>query len=141
MPPETQEMLTFEKRGRVTIGSFISTNMLDGATVTDFGNEVLEYIKRHPDTQLLLNFQKVTYMSSAALTELLRINQALRDNGGAVRLCSLTPTIRNVFQITNLEKLFFIHDDEDLDTAHKRFERALTIAAQEEAWADGNSDA
>lgn len=140
MPPETAPMLQFEKRGRVTIGTVVSTNMLDGANVTDFGNETLNYVKKHPGIHLLLNFRPVTYMSSAALTELLRINQALRDNGGSVRLCSLTPAIRNVFQITNLEKLFFIHDDEDADAAHKRFERALTIAAQEEAWADKNAD-
>lgn len=139
MPPETAPMLQFEKRGRVTIGTVVSTNMLDGANVTEFGNETLGYIKKHPGIHLLLNFRTVTYMSSAALTELLRINQALRDAGGSVRLCSLTPAIRNVFQITNLEKLFFIHDDEDVDAAHKRFERALTIAAQEEAWADKNA--
>lgn len=136
MPPETAPMLQFEKRGRVTIGSVVATNMLDGANVTVFGNESLKYIEKHQGVNLLLNFQNVTYMSSAALTELLRINQALRERGGSVRLCNLTPAIRNVFQITNLEKLFFIHDGEDLEAAHKRFERALTIAAQEEAWAE-----
>lgn len=136
MPPETAPMLQFEKRGRVTVGSVVSTNMLDGANVTEFGNEALKYVERHPGVNLLLDFSNVTYMSSAALTELLRLNQALGEQGGSVRLCNLTPAIRNVFQITNLEKLFYIHDGEDLEAAHKRFERALTIAAQEAAWAE-----
>lgn len=133
-------LMSFEKRGRVTIGSVVSTTMLDGANVTDFGNEVLSYLEQHAGTQLLLSFERVTYMSSAALTELLRINQAQRDAGDTVRLCSLSPIIRNVFEITNLEKLFYIHDDDDVDKAHTRFERALTIAAQEEAWAQPDAE-
>lgn len=140
MPNESAPLMSFEKRGRITIGSVVSASMLDGANVTGFGNEVLSYLKQHPGIHLLLNFEKVTYMSSAALTELLRINQAQRDANGTMRLCSLSPVIRNVFEITNLEKLFFIHDDDNVDKAHKRFERSLTIAAQEEAWAQPDAE-
>lgn len=134
-------LMKFEERGAISIGTVESAKMLDGANVTEFGNEVLAYVKEHPSIHLLLNFENVTYMSSAGLTELLRVNQALKGSKGSVRLCSLTENIRNVFEITNLEKLFFIHDDDSVDKAHKRFERSLAIADQEEAWAEPEPNA
>lgn len=134
-------LLNFEDRGRITVATIVSTNMLDGANVPDFGKEILAFVSEHPNANILLNFQNVIYMSSAALTELLRVNQVLREGGGSVRLCGLTDTIRNVFEITNLEKLFMIHDDDDVEGAFRRFDRALSIAAEEQAWSKRNSDA
>lgn len=125
----------FETLGRVTVGTVQETNTLDGMNVADFGNEVIEYIKDKDGLHLLLNFEYVTYMSSAALTELLRMNEALRETHGSVRLCNLSCDIRKVFQITNLDQLFGIHDDENVKKAAERFERSLAVAADEDAWA------
>ncbi|MEK7795291.1 MAG: STAS domain-containing protein [Candidatus Hydrogenedentota bacterium] len=135
MAPNRAPQLTFDSHRRVTVGTISESNMLDAMNVTEFGNEVLEFIKDKPGLQLLLNFEHVDYMSSAALTELLRINEALRTTAGSVRLCGLSKDIRKVFQITNLEKLFVIHEDETADLALKRFVRALEIAQEEKSWA------
>ncbi|MDP7638678.1 MAG: hypothetical protein QGG73_03035, partial [Candidatus Hydrogenedentes bacterium] len=59
---------------------------------------------------------------------------SLRNAHGSVRLTGLTNDIRKVFQITNLEKLFVIHDDDTVEQAVSRFERALSIAAEDDAW-------
>ncbi len=129
-----QPRLSFEVHGPITVGTLDEANMLDAMNVTEFGNEVLKYVDSKQQLQLLLNFQNVDYMSSAALTELLRINEAVRKLSGSVRLCGLTKDIRKVFQITNLEKLFVIHEDDTVNAALKRFERSLAIAAEENSW-------
>lgn len=134
MATNAQPRMTFDVHGPIVVGTLDEANMLDAMNVTDFGNSVLEYVKDKPGLNLLLNFENVDYMSSAALTELLRINEALRKNNGHVRLCGLTKDIRKVFQITNLEKLFVIHEDDSLQAALKRFERSLAIAAEEDSW-------
>ncbi len=141
MPENPVPLMTFEQRGAITLASVASTTMLDGANVPRFGSEVIDYVRAHPNVQMLLNFEKVDYMSSSALTEILRINQALKDAQGSVRLCGLTPNIRNVFQITNLEKLFVIHEDDSVDKAYKRFERSLAVAVEEDAWGSPDADA
>lgn len=128
-------LVRFEPINHITVGTIEGTNVLDGMNVADFGNHVLEFAKGKSELQLLLNFENITYMSSAALTELLRINEALSATKGSVRLCNLSCDIRKVFQITNLDRMFAIHDDEDLQTASKRFERSLSVAAKEDAWA------
>lgn len=126
--------LSFDKHGVITVGTISEANMLDAMNVTEFGNEVLAFVKGKDGVHLLLNFEHVDYMSSAALTELLRINENLRKTNGSVRLTGLTKDIRKVFQITNLEKLFVIHDDDAVDQAVSRFERALSITAEDDAW-------
>lgn len=134
MPTNPMPLLTFEKRGAITLGTVTGTNMLDGVSVPAFGNEALAFIAGKEALHLLLDFKQVEYMSSAALTELLRINDELRNTKGSVRLCNLSNEIRKVFQITNLEKLFVIHENDSTEAAMKRFERSLAVASEEETW-------
>lgn len=135
MSTDSEPIVKFEQRGPITIGTVHSTEMLDGMNVNDFGNELLTYVEANPGSHLLVDFESVRYMSSAGLTELLRINEALKKSNGSVRLCGLSKDIRKVFQITNLEKLFVIHEGDHVANAAKRFERSLAIAAEEDAWA------
>lgn len=136
---EKPPLLTYETVDGIVVGAVVGTSMLDGLCVTEFGVQVLEYVKDKPGLPLLLSFKNIDYMTSQGLTELLRINDALIAQGGSLRLCDVNAPIRRVFQITNLERLFSIHPDEDTETAVRRFARALSVAADEKAWA--NQDA
>jgi stage II sporulation protein AA (anti-sigma F factor antagonist) len=119
----------------ITVGTITGTTMLDGLHVADFGNQVVEFVKDRADLHLLLDFKNLTYMTSQGLTELLRINEAVKRGHGALRVCGVSPEIHRVFEITNLEKMFSIHPHESADEAALRFKRALSIAADEDAWA------
>lgn len=134
MSTDSLPKLTFETRGNITIGTVLSANMFDTMNVAEFGNQVLDYVRDKPRLNLLLSFEKVDYLSSAALTELLRINDAVKKASGSLRLCSLTEDIRKVFEITNLDKLFVVHAGDDVQSALKRFERSLAVEANEDAW-------
>ncbi len=127
-------IISFESKGDITLGTVVGTDSLDGAHTDAFGHEAVAYVKGKRGLNLLLDFRNVTYLSSAALTELLRIREALKGEGGKLRLCCLSCEIQRVFRITNLEKLFHIHGDEDTAEAVARFQRALKVAASEGAW-------
>lgn len=128
-------LVAFEQRGRITVATVQAASVLDALNVNEFGRQVLDYVKDKPELHLLLNFSSVKYLSSAALTELLRVNEAIRTVKGALRLTGLNPDIRDVFRITNLDKIFVIYEGET-DSALRKFERSLAIAAQEQAWTD-----
>jgi anti-sigma B factor antagonist len=134
------QYIDFSEQPPITIGNIVQTDVLDGSNVLDFGGQVLEYISENSTKQLLLSFENIRYMSSAALTELLRINQAIRENDGTVRLCAMNADIQNIFKITNLEKLFVIHENENLQTAASRFIRSLELAKEESAWSNSEAD-
>ena len=140
MTTDNTPQLSFDEHGAITVGTISEANMLDAMNVTEFGNEVLAFVKGKDGVHLLLNFANVDYMSSAALTELLRINENLGKANGSVRLTGLTSDIRKVFQITNLEKLFVIHEGDDIASATERFERSLDVADDEQAWAGRDED-
>lgn len=127
-----ESLLDFEQQGRITVGTIHSASVLDALNVTEFGQEAVVYVKKHRGVNLLLNFERVGYLSSAVLTELLRIKEAAEGNGGGLRLCALNDDIRKVFEITNLDKVFVIY--EDCEAAVKRYERSLDVEDQEKAW-------
>jgi anti-anti-sigma factor len=128
--------ITFDEYGPVTVGTIKAVDMLDENNVREFGRQVLAHVAARPDVCLLLNFEHVAFLSSAAITELLRILDACRPGGGQVRLCGLTDSIRSVFEITNLAGLFSVHRDDALDTALARFTRALSVRGAADGWDD-----
>ena len=128
-------LVRFQSSNQVTVGTIEGATVLDGMNVTDFGDDVIEYIKDKPGLHLLLNFNNITYMSSAGLTELLRIHHALGESKGSIRLCNLSGEIHKVFKITNLDQLFNAQGSEDVESAMRRYERSLAVAADEDAWA------
>jgi anti-sigma B factor antagonist len=134
------QYIDFSEQPPITIGNVVQTDVLDGSNVLEFGTQALDYISEHSTKQFLISFENVRYMSSAALTELLRINQAIRENKGTVRLCGMNQDIQNIFKITNLEKLFVIHENENLQAAASRFKRSLELAKEESAWSNSEAD-
>ena len=135
MSANREPLLDFETDGPVHIGTIKFSSVLSAANVAEFGQEVLNYIKAHPKLNLLLSFENVDYLSSAVLTELLRINSAIEESKGTLRLCAISPVIREVFEITNLDSVFTLHAD-SVEKDLKRFHRAIEIAEQEQAWTD-----
>lgn len=115
----------FNTSDSITIGTILNTEMLDGTNVATFGAQSLDYVQEHPGLNLLINFENIRYMSSAGLTELLRIREALKPQNGDVQLWGVNKDIANVFRITNLDKIFKIHHDESLDQARSCFSQSV----------------
>ncbi|NIA16556.1 MAG: STAS domain-containing protein [Nitrospiraceae bacterium] len=134
MTPETNPIVAFEQRGPITLAVIQETRMLDAINVAEFGRQLAERASALPAINLLLDFREVDYLSSAVLSELLRVNGIVEKNGGCVRLCGLASAIREVFQITNMEKIFTIYDAEDNADAVRRFVRSLDIERKEQSW-------
>ncbi|NUM55128.1 MAG: STAS domain-containing protein [Candidatus Hydrogenedentes bacterium] len=132
-------LVSFDVRGAITVGQIEAGSVLDAMNVSQFGAQVGDYVKRNPGLRLLLDFGRVEYLSSAVLTELLRINQACKADGGDLKLCSLNKDIAKVFEITNLDKLFTIYSA-PADEAVIKYARSLTIEAEETAWSHVQKD-
>lgn len=137
MSEASDQILDFSQEGAIIVGTIRTSSVLSAINVAEFGNEVVAYVESRPGINLLLNFEHVDYLSSAVLTELLRVNKAIEGVNGKLRLCSLSKVILEVFQITNLDKMFTIYN-EDRDGGLRRFQRALDIEAEEAAWKEPN---
>jgi anti-sigma B factor antagonist len=105
--------LVVSEQGEITRISFVDRNILEEATIQQIGDEISAIIERAGNPKILINFENVEHLSSAALGTLITINNKVRQKGGQLRLANIDPQIYEVFVITKLNKLFQIHDTAD----------------------------
>jgi anti-sigma B factor antagonist len=92
----------------VRVVEFTTNKILDEANIKEIGDAVLGLIDQRESPKVLLDFANVDHLSSAALGMLININSRIRAKNGMLRLASIKPSIREVFVITKLDKLFKI---------------------------------
>ena len=82
-----------------------------GATVRDLGDvqkimDEIEDVAYNSKIKLLvINFSRVTQLTSAFLGRLITLNKSLKQAGITLRLCSMTPQVEEAFQICKFQKL------------------------------------
>lgn len=113
--------LDFTPHDTATVATITNATMLDATNVVSFGQQAIKYVKENSCINILINFEHIQYMSSAGLTELLRINEVLKPQQGSVHLYGLNKDIHNVFRITNLDSIFVIHTTDTINLAIAEF--------------------
>lgn len=109
----TASRLRVSARDGITQISFIDRNILDEANIRQIGDEILQIVDAEPNPRILISFQNVDHLSSAALGTLITINKKVKEKDGQLRLADIDKQIHEVFVITKLNKLFHIHDTSD----------------------------
>src|SRR5205807_3244484 len=104
--------LEVENIGDVTVVNFVDKKILEEQNIQNIGEQLFALVEQDGLTKLLLNFGNVEYLSSAALGKLITLNKKTKASGGKLVLCKIDPQIREVFEITKLDKLFVIRGDE-----------------------------
>jgi anti-sigma B factor antagonist len=94
----------------VTQIEFVDRNILEEASIQQIGEEISAIIDAQANPKILLSFENVEHLSSAALGTLITINTKVKQKGGQLRLSNIDKQIYEVFVITKLNKLFQIHD-------------------------------
>jgi anti-sigma B factor antagonist len=105
---------TNEKRGRYAV--IAVRGELDAATAPQLRNELDDRVSEGED-QLVVDLCEVEFLDSAALGVLVGTLKQLRAYGGNLSLVCTQPRILHVFQITQLEEVFAIHDSVDAATS------------------------
>ncbi|MEM1355228.1 MAG: STAS domain-containing protein [Planctomycetota bacterium] len=105
--------LVVDSSGDVTVVGFLDRNILEEASIQQIGDEITDLIVASSNPKILLNFDSVEHLSSAALGTLITINNKVKEKGGQLRLSNIDPQIYEVFVITKLNKLFQIHDNNE----------------------------
>ena len=112
MSSPRRRRLEVEDIGDVTIVNFTDRKILDEQNIQIIGDQLFSLVDEAGRRKLLLNFGRVEYLSSAALAKLITLNKKLQAVNGRLILCGIAPEIREVFEITKLNKLFTIHEEE-----------------------------
>lgn len=110
--------LLSQQKDDVLIVQFTSQKILSDVLIAQIGRELLE-LADEADGKLLLDFQGVTFMSSAMIGKIVLLNKKCKQNKTTIKLCNIAPSIKEVFEITRLNKVFSIY--ESLDDAIAAF--------------------
>ncbi len=74
--------------------------------------------------RIVADCSKLTYISSAGLGVFMGFIEEVREQGGDIKICSLSPKVKQVFEILGFQALYDLC--EDLPSAMRRFTDAPT---------------
>ena len=101
-----------------------NTRQVDGVTIVDLsgritlgeGSVILRDTVRDlvgkGNKKILLNLGEVNYIDSSGIGELVSAFTTVRNQGGELKLLNLTKKVHDLLQITKLNTLFDIFEDE-----------------------------
>lgn len=81
---------------------------IDSVNARDFEN-ALKSVISESDRVVVVDFQELSYISSAGLRAVLIIAKVLRNRNAAFAVCALSDPVRAVFEISGFDKIIPIH--------------------------------
>lgn len=102
--------VTVTREDGVCLVRLADRKILEELAITEIGDELASLVAAEKNIKLLLNFENVEHLSSAALGMLITLNQTVGQCDGRLVLAEIAPDIFEVFKITRLNKLFEICD-------------------------------
>jgi anti-sigma B factor antagonist len=112
--------LVSQHKDDILLVQFTSQKILSDVLIAQIGRELLE-LADQANGKMVLDFQGVTFMSSAMIGKIVLLNKKCKANNTTVKLCNIAPSIMEVFEITRLNKVFSIYDS--MDEALKSFQK------------------
>lgn len=102
------EITNQKKDGITNVGI---SGRLDAASANEVEEKLNELIDGND--KLLIDLEKLEYISSAGLRVLLVVAKKVRKNNGKMCLCSLSENVSEVFQISGFSAIFDIAEFEN----------------------------
>ena len=81
---------------------------IDGSNVAEF-EEAIRTAIEESDQAVIMDFEKLVYISSAGLRAILLTAKSLGNRNAKFALCSLSDQIREVFETSGFDKVIAIH--------------------------------
>ncbi|MGC8641713.1 MAG: STAS domain-containing protein [Isosphaeraceae bacterium] len=104
--------LKLEDIDGVAVVDFVDSGlMFEAALVAEIGNELQTIFTEQGHTRILLDFDRVQYVSSMMLAQLVKLAKTVEQGGGQLKLTGLGPVLRDTFRIGHFEPLFEIYDN------------------------------
>jgi anti-anti-sigma factor len=86
----------------VLVLTITETALQDEKLAESILQELLDALTQFPATNVVVDMQKLKYISSVAFRPLLRLRSRLQENRGRLLLCGLTPVVGDIFYTTKM---------------------------------------
>ncbi len=109
----THRRITVSDNSGVSVVRFVDKKIVDSGSIEQLGEELNSLATVDKLNKILLNFDGVEFMSSAALNKLISLNTKVKAAAGRLKLCCLRAEIKEVFTITRLDRVFDLRKTEE----------------------------
>ncbi len=109
---ENYECLEVDNVDKVAVVKFVDPKVMDPSRIEQMGTELLSILEDEGNEDVVVNFENVSFFSSAAINKLIVLEKHVRARGGEIRLSNLKPEVRDLFSYTHLDELFQIQIDQ-----------------------------
>ena len=99
-------MIKTERQGTVLIAS--TEDRIDGVNAREF-QDALQGAISDDDSAVVLDLERLTYISSAGLRVILLVAKTLQRQDKNLAVCSLSGPVREVFEISGFDKIIQTH--------------------------------
>lgn len=110
---EPMEVIKQEIKDEVRVISIDPARLVDTEIINQCYREIAAALDKSDESNVLLDFSRVNFMSSMGLGMLVRVNKRCKEYKISLRLCGISSEIMEVFRITGMNKLFDIHANAD----------------------------
>ncbi len=75
--------------------------------------ELRKLFEKEQKKKIVIDFEKVTYIDSSGLATLVEVLKKTKTQGGSLGLASMSDKVKSLFEITKLDKLFSIFQNQN----------------------------
>ncbi|HMB04919.1 MAG TPA: STAS domain-containing protein [Isosphaeraceae bacterium] len=98
----------------ITLVSIVEGDLLAEDVIQEVGEQLLRLVEVMGEAKLVISFRDVRYMSSAMVGQLVKLRKKVAKAKGRMILCGFSPVLREVFRISQLDRLLEIQENEQL---------------------------
>lgn len=105
--------MAIETAGDLTIVRYEDARILDEIPIMNMGDQLIEIIDKQGCRKMILNFEQVCALSSAAIGKLIHIQKKMvEEHKGTLVICSLKDYLLEPLRLMRLDRRFVIVPDE-----------------------------
>ena len=98
----------------ITLVSIVEGDLLAEDVIQEVGDQLLRLVVEMGEAKLVISFRDVRYMSSPMVGQLVKLHKKVARAKGRMILCGFSPVLREVFRISQLDRLLEIQENEQL---------------------------
>ncbi len=111
MQATAEKLFDVQRRQGITRLRLADPARLDSLIVSEFRDQLLDYIEREQPQLMIVDFDRVSHVSTEMIKPLLTARRWLAANGGTLILSGMKNQIRRVFRILRLDQRVFRIND------------------------------
>ena len=106
--------LLTRNEGNVLLAYFQDVRIIDESRINGLGQELMELVNNSNNEKIILNFQNVSFMSSAMIGKLVLFGKQCKTAKVNLRMCNINDNVEEVFNLMKLGKVFSIDKSEEV---------------------------